>query len=173
MTHSVIDQLFAQPPPAPGPEPGGGGAGVSVDAGLTIQLGRVADVLESQARRRQQLMQQLHQVPILGPQVPLAGGAGTLDVPDVFSAKTGYCWSIRRLALTGFSAGTVTVYKNFAGGEVLVPFPAAGVSTFGRAEALLMPGERLVFVAAGVTGFVQVGGAADCFESWLLPDYLM
>jgi hypothetical protein len=155
-----------------GPDPGPG-AGASLHVHLDAMAGMMRDQVTERQARRQVLLAALQQVPIAAPQVPLVSGAGVLDWPDALSAKTGYTWSVRRITATGFTAGTVTMYKNSQFGEILVPWPSAGTFTFGRGEQLLEPGDRMVFVASGITGYVQINGSADCFESWLLPDYLM
>lgn len=144
-------------------------AGLEVDASLAVQLGRVADALELAERWRVKCMGALQQVPIASEQV---SGDGTIDQPDALMAKTGYMWSVRRLTCYGFTAGSVTVYKNIAGGEPVAPYPAAAVFTFGRGELLLKPGERLIAVGTGITGTFQLWGDADCFEQWYLPHYI-
>ena len=103
--------------------------------------------------------------------VVLSGGAGTYDQPDQMQAKTGYIWSIRRLTVTGFSAGTVTAFRNNVNGEQLVPYPVAATYTFGKGEMKLMPNDRVIISATGITGTVTFYGEADCFESWLYPFY--
>jgi hypothetical protein len=152
----------------------GSGAGLQFLAQISASLGGIASQLSSVASRREKLLQCLRQVPFACG-VTLTAGAGTTDTPDTLSAKTGYNWSVRRITATGFSAGTVTMYRNSALGEIMVSWPAGtpGTFTFGRAEMLLEPTDRLIFVAAGITGTVQVNGVADCFESWLLPDYIL
>jgi hypothetical protein len=163
----------------------GTGFDLGVFASLGASLGKVAALMESHQRRRERLFEQLHQVPI-GPQyIPIAAGAGVLQMPDQLAPKAGFMWSVRRLTVSGFTAGTVVAYKNGAvvggaavgGGEPMIPFAAAGVFTCGRGEELFDQNDQIIFVATGITlsaGFagVQVNGAADCFERWLLPDYL-
>ncbi|HXL59367.1 MAG TPA: hypothetical protein VN959_01620, partial [Mycobacterium sp.] len=83
-----------------------------------------------------------------------------------------YIWGIRRLTANGFTAGTVTAYRNSSAGEPIMPFPVPAVNTIGRGELLLMPGDRIVWGATGITGTVSYWGVADCFESWYLPYYL-
>lgn len=131
--------------------------------GMTRALGR-------EAAWRDKVASAIRQVPFSGV-VTLAGGNGTEDQPDKLQAKTGYVWGVRRIAVQGFSAGTVTVFRNSPIGEPVMAFPAAGVATIGRSELLLMPGDRLIFVAAGITGTVNYWGAADCMEQWFLPTY--
>lgn len=104
--------------------------------------------------------------------ITLAAGAGTDDQPDKLQAKTGYIWGIRRITANGFTAGTVTAYRNSAIGEPVMPFTVAAVNTLGRGELLLMPNDRLVWGATGITGTVSYWGEADCLESWYLPYYI-
>jgi hypothetical protein len=158
-----------------GDEPDVDGVGMFVQLGA--QLGRVATALERQQADAMRLGQVIREVPITSPQIQISAGAGQLDEPDLLEAKTGYCWSIRRLTAWGYTAGSVEVFKNSANGELMFPFPSQGVATFGRGEQRLMPGDRLVFVASGITlsgayTGIQIGGAADCFESWYLPYYI-
>ena len=145
--------------------------------GLTAALNRERDW-----RRRQ--MEVIRQVPFTG-SIAIAGGVGVLDQPDMFQAKTGYVWDVRRLTIQGFSAGTVTAYRNGAmnpatglnPGEPVLPYSVPAVNTNGKCELLLMPGDRLCFGAVGITlasGYnqVQVWGVATCLESWYLPFYM-
>lgn len=148
-------------------------AGIELDvsAQVSASLGSIAQALRAEADHRQRMATAIRQVPFAG-SVPLTGGAGTYDAADQLQAKTGYFWSIRRLTVQGFTAGSVTAYRNSAAGEPVMPFPAPAVNTIGRGELLLMPGDRLVFSATGITGSVTFWGVADCFESWYLPHYI-
>lgn len=135
--------------------------------------------MEDDYRKRGKQAQQLELVQqptfFYGP-ITLSGGAGSLftDGPS-----TGLCWSIRRLSLTGYSAGTVTLQKNssIAGADLVFPPSVAGVFQIGRGEALFQPDEILVFVATGITlsansPGVTISGTADSFPAWMLPRYL-
>lgn len=96
-------------------------------------------------------------------------GDGTLDEPTRMGPNRGFMWSIRRLTLSGFTVGTCIVYID---GLEPLPFPQAGMYTFGRGEFLLTTGQRIVVSATGITGYVQLNGAADVFETWYLPEYI-
>jgi hypothetical protein len=148
-------------------------AGLEVDAGLAVQVGALTTALQQEYQRRQSLQNALHQVTVGPGQIPLSAGAGTLQQDPMMGPNTGYFWSVRRLSAWGFTAGTVQVYMNQPGGELLPSFPAAGSLTFGRGEVLLQPLDNLVFVASGITGTVQVQGIADNGELWILADYLL
>lgn len=165
-------------------QPDGPGFDLGIFAQIGASLGQVASMMRDREDRRTALFRQLHQVPI-GPQIiPITASAGNLDQVEAFGPKAGYMWSVRRLTTSGYSAGSVAGYKNgtitggaLAGGEPVAPFPAAGVLTFGRGELLLDQNDILIFAATGVTlnanaPGIQVNGAADNFERWLLPDYL-
>lgn len=141
--------------------------------------GRIERKLDYESRWRERVAQAVTQLDFaLGDSIPLSGGNGTLDVADKFAAKTGFMWGVRRITARGWTAGTVTAYKNSVNGEPVTPWPdpagsaGGGVFTFGRGELLLKPGDRLIFQAAGITGSVNVWGVADCFESWYLPFYI-
>lgn len=140
---------------------------------LTAQLCASLDGLTTQLKyeegRRQQMSQAVRQVPLAAAQ---ANAAGLIDDPAQLRANTGFYWSVRRLTLSGFTAGTAVVYRNNVNGEPLAPYAQAATFTFGRGEMLLAPGDRLVVQATGITGVVQLNGAADCFEQWYLPYYI-
>jgi hypothetical protein len=162
----------------------GGGLDLGVFAAIGASLGRVASMMEDRELKRKRLFESMHQVPI-GPQIiTITAGAGNLDQVEAFGPKAGFMWSIRRLTVSGYSAGAVIGYKNgtvtggaLVGGEPVAPFAAAGVLTFGRGDLLLDQNDILIFSATGITlnasaPGIQVNGAADNFERWLLPEYL-
>jgi hypothetical protein len=146
------------------------------DLELTAQLCASLDGLTAQLRREEQRQQRaaqcVRQIPLAPPPMALSAGAGIIDSADLLSAKTGFIWSVRRLTVFGFTAGTAVAYMNSQYGEPVAPYAQAGSATFGRGELLMHPGDRLVITAAGITGNVQVIGAADCFEQWYLPYYI-
>lgn len=145
---------------------------LAVSATLTAALGDLTAEMRAERQWRQKMSQVLRQVPLAVPGMSLSAGAGTVDVAQALGPPQGYYWSVRRLTATGFSAGTVTAYIDSTAGEPVAPFPQTGVFTFGRGEILLHPMSRLVIAATGITGTVQVYGAADAFEDWYLPYYL-
>ena len=147
------------------------GIDVELTARLCASLDGAAAAMDRETAWRQKIALAIRQVPFAGA-VTLSAGAGTDDQPDKLQAKTGYIWSVRRITAQGFSAGTVTAYRNSAAGEPVMPFPVPAVNTLGRGELLLMPGDRLVWSATGITGTVSYWGVADCFEAWYLPYYL-
>jgi hypothetical protein len=157
-----------------GPEEQGGPL-LDVWAKIGVSLETVGAELTEQRRRQNLLWDAVHEVPVPTQQI---AGNGTIDVPQLLGPSGGYWWDVTRLTAAGFSAGTVTVYKNaVADGNQLPSFPQAGVVTFGR-RMLLGPKERLLFVTAGITlnpgaAGVSVGGDAIQVASWALPDYLL
>lgn len=113
-----------------------------------------------------------HPVPILG-QVAIVSSAGTLQQKDLYGPKTGYWWDLRRLSVYGFTAGTVTVFKNSAQSNPVHVFTAAGDQPW-SAAVLMAPEDQLLFVAAGITGGpITIEGQAIEVETSWLPVYLM
>ncbi len=151
------------------------GLGAGLAAQIELTLGRVADSLDRWSHRYEQLQQSwqdVHPVPILPGQVPLSGGAGTLDVPDVCGPKDGLWWDVRRLTTWGWTAGTVTVYLNSTAGEQLAQNSVVGQFTW-SGQILLGPRDRLVFQASGITGTVNLAGQAFEVDARALPAYLI
>lgn len=142
-------------------------------------LDKISAALRDEAEERQRMAQAVRQIPL---NFPALNAAGIMDARDSLMAKTGFFWSIRRIVATGFTAGTVTVYRNGygTGGEVLQVFTATagaitpnnGTITPGRGEMLLNPGDAIVVGTSGLTGTPVLYGAADCFEQWYLPYYI-
>jgi len=155
---------------------------VAVAAGAAVGMGRTMALMAEREAGRQahDRFDWLHQVPIGPQQITLTAGAGNLQQTQGFGPDVGYMWGVRRLVAVGFTAGTVVAYKNgtaiagttLVGGEPLIAFNSAGVATIGRAEVILDYNDTLNFTATGITGTVQIFGAADNFERWMLPKYL-
>ena len=160
----------------------GGGFGMALAA--VAEIGKRSTDAMGTPGERARMWEQLHQVPLGAIQVPITAGAGVFQMNDLLMPKAGYMWGIRRLVASGYSAGQVTVFKGgfmaggaYSGGGEPFPFSQAGVATIGRGELILDQGDALIVVCTGITlsaGFagVQIQGAADCFERWLLPDYM-
>lgn len=112
------------------------------------------------------------QQPVIG-QVPIVGGAGSLDngAPQMAPPRE-HCWSIRWLSITGFSAGTVTLQINGLETYYTVTPTVNAWQKMGRGELLLQPGDRITLAATGITGAVQMFGRADTFPYWHLAKYL-
>jgi hypothetical protein len=146
--------------------------GLEIDftAKIAAALGGVAGALGDEAQWRARKARAITQVPFWG-SITLIAGAGTEDQPDKLQAKTGYVWGIRRLTVSGFTAGSVTVFLNSPLGEPIMTYPAAAIATYARSEQVMMPGDRLILVATGITGTVNYWGRADCMESWYFPHY--
>lgn len=143
---------------------------LEISADLLVGL---SDSMDREQRWRDKCARALTQVPLKAPQA--TGSPWVIDYPDLLAVKTGYYWSVRRLTLSGFTAGTAVAYLNGLPGTTAgepIPFAQAGMFTFGRGELLLHPGDRLVIIGTSITGYIQLDGAADCFEQWYLPFYI-
>lgn len=147
-------------------------AAISLDAGL----GRVAGALERAERRKRELWASVHSVPVrTGALTALVSASGVVDFPDQLGPHDGYWWDVHRLSAWGWTAGTVTVYMNDAtgSGEPLAVFNSPGQYTWGKAQLPLAPRDRMVVVAAGVTGSVYVAGSATEVLAPYWPDYII
>lgn len=112
-----------------------------------------------------------HPVPIMGA-ILITAGAGTLDQPDMYGPKDPYWWDLRDISLWGWSAGTVTLYKNSTSGTILAQATVPGNFTWSK-NKILGPRDRLLFGATGITGSVQFEGQAIEVETSWLPEYIM
>jgi hypothetical protein len=140
---------------------------IEVGADLFVDL---TDELKTHSKHLEDVKSHvIYQHPLDPLQVPLVAGSGTLDLPAQMGPVRGCIWSIRRLTLSGWTGGSVIAYID---GIDPIPFAAAGMYTFGRGELMLESGQRLVVVASGVTGYVQLNGVTDVFETKTRSRYL-
>lgn len=97
---------------------------------------------------------------------------GTLDQADLFGPKDPYWWDVRSVKLWGFTAGTVTVYRNSTSGEQLAQATQTGEFTW-SAQNLLAPRDHLIFGVTGLTGSVNLTVSAIEIQAPWLPTYLV
>lgn len=168
--------------PAPGGQVGFdvganiGGVGLEVFGSLAATLGKLGEELRaSRSERKRPRIPPEAIAPVHMPSTPiqLTAGAGTLDVPQLYRPTMGRWWDIQILNASGFTAGTVQALYNGFPGDIAFPWPAAGQATFGKGQLLLRGnGERLVFVATGITGIVLVSFRGVAVLDEYLADYL-
>ena len=143
-------------------------AGLEVDAtaGLTVQIGRLARVLEAQQARQAALdsatrfIKAAKQLTVSASGVASAGFEGP---------KTGYVWTVRRITLTDSASvangvtGTAWVYAGVSSGSgnlypenaewAISPLP--NVANFSSDQLILQYGEHLyIQVTGGMSGQV-------------------
>lgn len=150
--------------------PNGAGIGLGLAGGLSSASPPAAERkpnADQQRARKDVLWEDVHVAPIVG----ALGANGTLDQPDMYGPKEGYWWDLRRLTVSGFTAGTVDVYRNTVNGVVLYSFSAAGEKTWSK-QQFLGPRDRLIFVVSGLTGSVQIDGQAMEVSAQYMPVYL-
>lgn len=148
---------------------------LDLGAELIAAVNANTKALEREQQHRQKIMQAIRQLPLIAPQAVTVNGVLGIDSPDNLKAKTGWYWDIKRLTLTGWSAGTVTVYLNgalSAPGEPIEFFATPGRQVYGKGHQLMHPDDRLIVIGTGITGFVQLNGAVTAVEAWYLPQYL-
>jgi hypothetical protein len=144
------------------------GVGAGVAATLDVSLGRLAAALDRQERRHARLSQLLHLEPIMA-SLP---GSGTFDQPDTLGPRDGYWWDLRSLVASGWSAGTVTMFINSTAAAQQAQWTVPGENDW-SGQKWLGARDRLIFVAAGITGNVQIQGWAIAVSNQVLAEYLM
>ena len=86
------------------------------------------------------------------------------------------CWAVHWVTAAGFSSGTVSVYWGLpdlaAGSNLRFVFTSAGVWEPPRTSTLLQARDRMVFVAAGITGSVVISGQVTQMTARMLPRFL-
>jgi hypothetical protein len=149
------------------------GASVEVDLGkLVLSMSAKVDEMKAWMEKHADIV---YQTPIVA-QVG-AGTTTTNDGANPAQSNTypdrGTIWSIRRLSITGFTAGTVTAYINAL--EPVASWTFGVVNPFNyypKGGIILQPGDNLTFGTNAVTGLAQVFGVADTFPIWYLRRYL-
>lgn len=136
------------------------------------------DRMEARQSRKDKLadlMRYVAPVPVTCPAIPLAAGAGTItNMPDTLGPHDGFVWFIIQFTAASFSAGTVTVYRNFINDpNQMFTFTQAGTFYFGATQCYLGDSDMLAFSAAGITGNVTLSGWAINVPTPLVPDYLL
>lgn len=145
----------------------GNGIGVALDAEFFLNLDKKVSDLHKKLDDADHDI--VYQTPFFG---QLAGN-GTYDQPEQLAVPLGLCWGVRRFVATGFTAGTVTAMSSQGIEPVAQAGTTNGFQYFAKGTIVLQPGDRLQFVAAGITGGpVLIFGMADTFPYWYLRKYL-
>jgi hypothetical protein len=145
---------------------------MSIEVGVDAFIDLTDELKGHNSHHNEQKMHVIYSKTIDPLQVPLVAGAGTLDSPVQMGPVRGFMWSITRFTLSGWSAGTVNLSIN--GMEPIYPQGILTPNTyfFGKGQFLLGSGDRFIVTATGITGFVQINGKADVFETKTLSHYL-
>ena len=139
--------------------------------GLAAQVGLLVGHLTAQASKPVRPRIPWEACHPVEPQGALAG-SGTFDAADLLGPHDPYWWDLRLFAAWGFTAGTVTIFKNAAVGQQIGALSVPGNVTW-SAQKLFRPRDRLIIVATGITGNVQFSIEAIEIESRWMPEYLM
>lgn len=93
-----------------------------------------------------------------------------IDDPQTFGPESFYCWDIRRVTVTTFTAGTVNMYQDRVSDDNLewIFQQTAPVQVYSGSSLGLEEGERLVFVPQ--TGFT--GGLTISIRGYQVPRLL-
>jgi hypothetical protein len=175
-----IDQMtaaFAGTPAGLGMAPAlADGPGLEADAGISLQIGRLATALEQQ--RNSDLARRVERSHAIFPfdfnPVLAQGSAVVVAAPAQFSPNEGYFWDVRKVTAASFTAGSVAMYKNAANdANAEVVFTQAGSYFFGSGQLILNSNDFLVFTGSGITGNITISGRAILVRADYLADYLL
>jgi len=145
-------------------------AGIMVE--LAATLGSVKQALDGDRARKPKIpWEACHPVSPQGA-VVLTAGAGTFLQPDLMGPTTMYWWDLREITVWGFTAGSVTVFKNSTLGEQVAVFNTPGNFTW-SGQKFLRPDDDLKVSATGITGNVQFVVEAIEIETAWLAEYLL
>lgn len=147
--------------------------GLVASVQLSASVESLTEAMREQRDRLDRLTRAVRPVYITGIPMTLSGGDGTLNVPNMLGPATGRYWDVHRITVSGFTAGTVTVYDSSTAGDTLLIIASAGSQFLGKAQMLLAPQRTLVFSASGITGTVAVSMAMTEIEARWIGDYLL
>lgn len=151
------------------------GAGLLVN--LSVQVGRLADELESRRQKDQDAFEGMHLISVVLPQITAA--SQTISYGDLMGPMTGKVWDIRSITCATFTGGTVSLYRaqSSAGAtdtQLKYVFQQAGTLWFARAQFLLQGNDQFILTASSsLTGSVTPSFEATEMDIDLLPDYLV
>lgn len=147
------------------------GTGVDILGQIHLLLGRLEKREAERHARPPVPWHACHDVPIIGA-VPLTAGAGTLNMADRYGPKDGHRWDVRSISFSGFTAGSVAIFKNDVNSAQVGAAPQAGTLTW-SGQLILRDRDWLIFVATGITGNVVIDGTAfEVANDWW-PAYLL
>jgi hypothetical protein len=154
--------------------------GVGFDVSALLKMSASVDSLAAELQRTRQrtnqVAQSVHPFSIPPMPMPITSSAGTLNIPNILGPQTGNYWDVHRISVTGFSAGTVSVYLGQNGAELLAVFSTAGVLLNGKAQILLNGNDAMYFAGTSITaatGYVTVSVAGVEIAASCIGDYLL
>lgn len=159
--------------PTANPDADDGGASFT-GAAAELILGQLGEIHENTKPRKAKPRipwEACHPIWQTG-QIPLSGGAGTLQQGNLYGPETPYHWDLRAISLWGFTAGTISIFLNNVNGEALGIATTVGQFTW-SAQEILTPQDNVIFTATGVTGVVNISLRAIEVQTAWLPEYLM
>ena len=160
-----------------------GQAGATVDAGLSMVLGRIASAME----RQRQLDEQMYRSIMIRPLLPLSktvsgGAVSFVSLEHGLGPDTGFAWAVQRLSAGGLASGdTLSVYRGPPTASAATQDNFMNVLTFaspawhpGRTGLILQDGETIIVAGASLTATqVALTGEIIQMEQWVLPHFLL
>ena len=130
---------------------------------------RLAASIERQSRARGMSVP-----PIWPAELNALYGVGTqvIDQPDTHAPKAGWAWDLYRVSVSGFTQGTVTLYRTAVQPQnTFLIWTQPGMYTLDKRQGLIMPGDRFVWQFTGVD-HAYTAGSFVLIEIAELSDYL-
>jgi hypothetical protein len=91
-----------------------------------------------------------------------------------YMVREGWVYDIAYIVAATFTAGSVSVYKNFIADEQLkFTFSSAGIFQWSKGQLPLRMGDQLIFVANGVTGNVTVSMSGKMVRREFWGEYII
>jgi hypothetical protein len=95
-------------------------------------------------------------------------GTATIDRAADQRPMDGYVWDIRRIRVSTFTTGTVSVYLTAVQPQsLLLTWQVPGLYTFEHGGGIIKPEERLVWVFSGVDNATVSGSVWNIRENML------
>lgn len=141
-------------------------AGFAAMIGLMTNIGNMMDEERQWRKRRSELV---YDQPMIG-QIPITGGAGSITdpMPGQLAPPRATVWSVRRLNIVGFTAGTVTAciagsiepVATFAYPYQSAPVATPAMPATGVGQANYFPYPVAVTITGGTVTAIEVNGNA-------------
>ena len=148
-------------------------AGAELSAELHLTLGRIADSLDKDERRRRQLNASI--LPLSIELIPVTASS-IVDQPNTLGPRDGWYWDIETVIIQGLTAGQIILYAKTAvvtgttvTGVQWGVFTVSGQQNWGKKQFTLVSGERMILqgnasVPAGA--FVSIYGTQVAQPLW-------
>lgn len=144
----------------------------SIMAKLNLAVEDLAAEMRLASQRQLMLSQNIWALSL--PTLIMPGVTSVLDRGEQLGPRTGQVWDLRRISVSGMTTGTLNVrLDDTTSGEIIAQFTNAGVTTYGKGQATIVAGRRLVFQATGTGTAATIYVAGIQLSASVFADYLL